>query len=110
MSLIIGVEDDREQKADLGDKIRELCEALLEDENVVAARNRITGFMNDPAATGGYAKLADMSEQLQRKEMAGEGELIIAKQRNGPIGDVPLTFLKEYTRFEDRAEVKAEAT
>lgn len=72
MSLIIGVEDDRVQKADLGDKIRELCEALLEDENVLAARNRITAFMNDPAATGGYSKLADLSEQLQRKEMAGE--------------------------------------
>jgi replicative DNA helicase len=26
-----------------------------------------------------------------------------AKQRNGPTGDVPLTFLKEYTRFENRA-------
>jgi replicative DNA helicase len=38
-----------------------------------------------------------------RQEMAGEAELIIAKQRNGPIGDVALTFLKEFTRFEDRA-------
>ena len=60
------------QKADLGDKIRELCEALLEDDNVVAARERVAGFMNNPAATAGYAKLADLSEQLQRKEMAGE--------------------------------------
>ncbi len=72
MSLIIGVEDDRMQKADLGDKIRELCEALLQDDNVVAARERVAGFMNDPAATAGYGKLADMSETLQRKEMAGE--------------------------------------
>jgi replicative DNA helicase len=31
-------------------------------------------------------------------------EVIIAKQRNGPIGTVPLTFMSEYTRFEDRAE------
>ena len=72
MSLIIGVDDDRAQKVDLGDKIRELCEALLEDDNVVAARERVAGFMNDPAATAGYAKLAEMSEQLQRKEMSGE--------------------------------------
>ena len=40
-----------------------------------------------------------------RKEAEGKAELIIAKQRNGPVGDVPLTFLKEYTRFEDRARV-----
>ena len=31
-------------------------------------------------------------------------EVIIAKQRNGPIGTVPLTFMSEYTRFENRAE------
>jgi len=38
-----------------------------------------------------------------REEVAGEAELIIAKQRNGPVGEVPLTFLKQFTRFEDRA-------
>ena len=38
-----------------------------------------------------------------RVEKAGEAELIIAKQRNGPVGEIPLTFLKEYTRFETRA-------
>jgi replicative DNA helicase len=37
-----------------------------------------------------------------KQERAGEAELIIAKQRNGPTGDVPLTFLKQYTRFETR--------
>ncbi|MDH4469936.1 MAG: replicative DNA helicase [Verrucomicrobiae bacterium] len=37
-----------------------------------------------------------------RSEKEGEAELIIAKQRNGPTGEVPLTFLKEYTRFETR--------
>lgn len=31
--------------------------------------------------------------------------LLIAKQRNGPTGDVPLTFLKGYTRFESAAKV-----
>ena len=72
MSLIIGVDDDRVQKVDLGDKIRELCEALLEDDNVVSAREQVAGFMNNPAAAAGYAKLAGMSDQLQRKEMGGE--------------------------------------
>jgi replicative DNA helicase len=31
--------------------------------------------------------------------------LLIAKQRNGPTGDVHLTFLKSYTRFESAAKI-----
>lgn len=34
--------------------------------------------------------------------------LLIAKQRNGPTGDVQLTFLKPYTRFESAAKVSEE--
>jgi replicative DNA helicase len=43
-----------------------------------------------------------------KEEATGKATLIIAKQRNGPVGDVPLTFLKEFTRFETRAEVDGE--
>ena len=42
-------------------------------------------------------------DEEARQEKSGEAELIIAKQRNGPVGEIPLTFLKEFTRFEDRA-------
>ncbi|MEE8537002.1 MAG: DnaB-like helicase C-terminal domain-containing protein, partial [Acidobacteriota bacterium] len=35
------------------------------------------------------------------EENRGRATLIIGKQRNGPIGDVDLVFLKEYTRFEN---------
>ncbi len=31
----------------------------------------------------------------------GVAEIIIGKQRNGPIGDVPMAFMNKYTRFED---------
>ena len=78
------------------------------------------------ARTGGKPRLSDLRESgsleqdadlvglLVRSEYyadddedkadkAGEAELIIAKQRNGPTGEVKLTFLKEFTRFEDRA-------
>ena len=44
-------------------------------------------------------------DEETKEEVRGEAELIIAKQRNGPVGDVKLTFLKEFTRFEDRADV-----
>jgi replicative DNA helicase len=43
-----------------------------------------------------------------REKVKGEASLIIAKQRNGPTGDVDLTFVGEYTRFEDRARVDEE--
>jgi replicative DNA helicase len=35
-------------------------------------------------------------------EKQGVAEVHVAKQRNGPIGKVELTFLKEFTRFENR--------
>ena len=48
------------------------------------------------------------TDEEAKQEKAGQAELIIAKQRNGPTGDVPLTFLKEYTRFENRAREQAQ--
>ena len=46
------------------------------------------------------------TDEEAKQEVAGEAELIIAKQRNGPIGDVPLVFLREFTRFESRVKIK----
>lgn len=41
------------------------------------------------------------AEEERRAEVEGAAEIIIGKQRNGPIGSVPLAFLKQYTRFEN---------
>ena len=38
-----------------------------------------------------------------RAKVAGQAELIIAKQRNGPIGEIKLSWLKDITRFRDSA-------
>ena len=88
---------------------------------VIAQLNR-----QPEARTGGRPRLSDLREsgsieqdadlvgllvrpeiyeedEDARAERAGEAELIIAKQRNGPVGEIALTFLKEFTRFEDRA-------
>ena len=39
-------------------------------------------------------------------ENQGVADIIIAKQRNGPVGTIKLTFLKEYTKFTDMAREK----
>ncbi len=46
-----------------------------------------------------YYKSADDDGE----DHTGEAMIIVAKQRNGPTGDVDLTWLREFTRFEDRA-------
>ena len=66
---------------------------------------RESGSIEQDADLVGLLVRPEMYEEDEevRAEKAGEAELIIAKQRNGPVGEIPLTFLKEFTRFEDRA-------
>jgi replicative DNA helicase len=42
-------------------------------------------------------------DEEDRKEDSGKAELLIAKHRNGALGTIPLTFIKELMRFETRA-------
>ena len=37
------------------------------------------------------------------QDAEGTAEIIIGKQRNGPVGTVKLAFIKEHTRFENLA-------
>ncbi len=43
------------------------------------------------------------TNEEERAKVAGQADLIIAKQRNGPTGDVKLAWLKDFTRFRDSA-------
>lgn len=52
----------------------------------------------------------DEEDGPPREEATGDAVpvgLLIAKQRNGPTGEVPLVFMKGYTRFESAAKVSA---
>jgi replicative DNA helicase len=67
--------------------------------------------MSDLRESGSIEQDADVIAFIYRDEVynensteKGRAEIIISKQRNGPIGKIHLSFLGQYTRFEDIEE------
>jgi replicative DNA helicase len=47
--------------------------------------------------------LSPTAPEEERQRVAGQADVIVAKQRNGPTGDVKLVWAQDYTRFENMA-------
>jgi replicative DNA helicase len=67
--------------------------------------------LSDLRESGSIEQDADVVLFIYREEVykadeenAGKADLIIAKQRNGPIGTVKIAFLKQFTKFENLLE------
>lgn len=114
--------DNRQQEvSDISSGIKALAKELGVPVIVLAQLNRkiedrgicSKPRLSDLRESGSLEQDADLAAFLYKtkeddSEMHDESipvNLLIAKQRNGPTGEVPLTFLRAYTRFESAAKV-----
>ncbi len=123
---------DRRARMSRDEKIEEVCfeiKALAKELQVpivaLAQLNRRpearpggTPRLSDLREASGIERHADLvglllrpeyyaDDEDDREQLDGQAELIIAKQRNGPVGEVRLRFHKEYARFEDQKSIIA---
>jgi replicative DNA helicase len=121
-------ENRQQEIADISNGIKSLAKELNVPVIVLSQLNRELEReknrkprLSDLRESGAIEQDADVvgllykpsSDDEEGAQTAAEDEavpvnLLIAKQRNGPTGDVNLTFLKPYTRFESAAKVSDE--
>ena len=120
-------QDNRQQEiSDISSGIKALAKELRVPVIVLSQLNRELEKdksrkprMSDLRESGAIEQDADLVGLLYKPNASDEEDapeegdgvpvnLLIAKQRNGPTGDVNLTFLKPYTRFESAAKVADE--
>jgi len=86
--------------------------ALSQLSRAVESRQDHRPQLSDLRESGAIEQDADVVIMLMREEYynpteenQNKAEVIIGKQRNGPVGTVQLAFLKEFVRFENLAHV-----
>ena len=87
--------------------------AVSQLSRAVESRTDHRPQLSDLRESGAIEQDADLVVLILREEYynpseenRGLAEIMIAKQRNGPVGNLQLTFLKEFTRFENIARIE----
>lgn len=80
----------------------------LRESGAIEQDADVVGLLYRPSRDDEEEGLPAQAGAAGAEEEAAPVNLLIAKQRNGPTGDVNLTFLKSYTRFESAARVSDE--
>jgi len=87
--------------------------AISQLSRAVESRTDHRPQLSDLRESGAIEQDADVVVLILREEYynptpenQGVAEVIIAKQRNGPVGNMQLAFIKEYTRFENIARLE----
>jgi replicative DNA helicase len=93
-------DDKRPQLSDLRES-----GSIEQDADVVMSIFRESYYKSRAEPREGTAEHLTWQEEMDR--VRGVAEIIIGKQRNGPIGTIRLAFLGEYTRFESLASSRS---
>ena len=90
--------------------------ALSQLNRQVESRSPAVPRLSDLRESGAIEQDADVIMFIYRDDVynedsdrKGTADIIIAKQRNGPIGKIELAFLRQYTRFENREMIPDDA-
>ena len=123
LQLIRGMRrgDNRQQEiSDISQSLKALAKelnvpviAVSQLSRAVESREGHRPKLSDLRESGAIEQDSDVVVLLFREEYykptdenRGIADVIIAKQRNGPVGTIQLTFLKEYTKFVDISREK----
>jgi replicative DNA helicase len=116
----IGIENRQQEISEISRSLKALARelnvpvvAISQLSRAVESRTDHRPQLSDLRESGAIEQDADVVVLLLREEYysptpdnQGVAEVIIAKQRNGPVGTLKLAFIKEYTRFENIARIE----
>ncbi|RJO64616.1 MAG: replicative DNA helicase [Candidatus Omnitrophota bacterium] len=116
----VNIESRQQEISDISRSLKALARelhipvvAISQLSRAVESRQDHRPQLSDLRESGAIEQDADLVVLILREEYytptpenEGLAEIIVAKQRHGPVGSTKLTFIKEYTRFENLARIE----